>query len=329
MTGANPITERAVFGMFYERLMQAQAQSWLDAICTPAFRSDQDSEDYAWLGQVPQMSQLIGSKKFTQLRQVPWTVVNEMYQSGLSIPEKHVLYDKTDQIDIRVSELAERTMSHWWKLVADLIVAGPSAACYDGQYFFDTDHSEGDSGAQDNDISVDISALPVDAHGSVSAPSAGEMVHSIMTGINQMLAFKDDRGEYVNENLTDFLVMVPTSLSIAAMSALRARSIDGGDSNILIEQDSFRLRLASTPRLSSWTDKLAIFAINGTQKPFIRQQRFPNQAASGFDAEGLRYWSLWTDSEHCKKEAECLVNVESERAAAYGDWKKACLITLT
>ena len=325
MAGANPITERAVFGMFYERLMQAVAQSWLDQICTPVFRSDQDSEDYAWLGQVPQMAELIGSRKFTQLRQVPWTVTNTPYQAGLSIPLKHILYDKTDQVMIRVNELAERSTSHWWSLVAALIVAGAASACYDGQYFFDTDHSEGDSGTQDNDITV--SGLS-----SATAPTSAEMVTAILTAVNQILAFKDDKGEYVNENMTDFLVMLPLSLSTQAMSAAQAQFIQGSGgavTNILVQQDRYSLRIAPSPRLSSWTDKFAVFATQGMQKPFIRQQRVPNQAPGWFDADGLGYWSLWTESEHAKINNEVLVNVESERAAAYGDWKKACLVTLS
>ncbi len=322
------ITERAVLGMFYERLMQDTAASWIDAICTPIIDSDQDSEEYAWLGMVPQLTEKKGEKKFSQLRETDWIVDNVEYQGGIVLPKKHILYDKTGQVRVRVNEMADRARAQWYSLIAPLIVNGPAALCYDGQYFFDTDHAEGDSGTQSNAISVDISLLPTAVHGSVTSPSAAEMVHSIMKGVEQIISFKDDRGEYCNENLTEFLVLVPTTLLIEAASALKAVTIDGGDTNILLQQDSFNFRVQASPRLSAWTDSFALFAAQGNQKPIIRQQRIPNNATPGFPVGGMILETLWLESEHCKKHDECLVSLETERAAAYGDWKKACRITM-
>ncbi|WP_396957736.1 Mu-like prophage major head subunit gpT family protein [Nitrosomonas sp.] len=322
------ITERSVIGMFYERLQQNTASSFIDAIATTPFESDQDSENYAWLGMVPQMAEKRGEKKFSQLRATEWEIKNVEYQGGITLPKKHILYDKTTQVQTRVNELADRTTAHWWSLVAPLIVSGESSVCYDGQYFFDVDHSEGGSGAQSNSISADISAYPVSNHGTTTAPSAGEMVHAIMDGVQKMLGFKDDRGEYVNEDMNEFIVLVAPSLLMASLSALRASSIDGGDTNVIFEQDSFRFRIQASPRLSSWTAKFALFSTQGTQRPIVRQQRKPNNAAPGYSVDGMLMETLWLDSEHCKKHDECLVSVETERAAAYGDWKKACLVTL-
>ena len=322
------ITERSVIGTFYERLMQNTGSSWIDALTTPVLTSDQDSETYPWLGQVPQMSELKGDKQFDQLRAESWTVANVQYQGGISIPLKFVLYDKTDQVDLRVNELADRTDAHWLTLVAPLILNGESAACYDSQYFFDTDHSEGESGAQSNDINADISGYPVATHGTTTAPSAGEIVFAVMAGIEQMLTFKDDQGEFCNEHLTEFRLVAGTTLMTPILQALSNRLIDGGNGNLLMEQGNFRISLTVSPRFNSWTTKFALFTTQGTQKPFIRQQRVPNHAAAGFTADGLRIVTLWDESEHCKLHDECLMSVETERAAAYGDWKKACLVTL-
>ncbi len=322
------ITERNVIGSFFERLQVNTASSVVDAISTTPLDSDQDAENYAWMGMVPKMSEKHGEKKFSQLREIDWTVKNVEYQGGIAIPKKHILYDKTGQVQIRVNELADEATTHWWDLVAPLIVNGQAVVCYDDKYFFDTDHVEGKSGSQSNIVIADISAYPVEKHGIITAPSAAEMVHAIMAGVQRMLEQKDDQGKYVNENLTEFLVLVPATLLTAALSAMKSSAIDGGDSNLIIEQDSFRLRVQASPRLSGWTDKFAIFATQGTQKPIIRQQRRPNNDASGYDINGLLMETLWTESEYCKLNSECLVSVETERAAAYGDWKKACLVTL-
>lgn len=314
------ITERSILGMFYERLQQNAGTNWTEAISTPIIDSDQDSENYGWLGQVPQMSEKRGEKKYSQLRETEWNVKNVEYQGGIAIPKKHVLYDKTGQVKIRVNELADRSMAHWVSLIAPLVINGESALCYDNQYYFDTDHSEGSSGSQSNDISHTVV--------SSTAPTATEMIDAILTGVSTMLNFKDDRGEYVNENMNEFLIVCGTPLMKAGMKSLSQSNVGGGDTNILIEQDSFRLRLAASPRFSTWTNKFAIFSTQGDQKPIIRQQRKPNQEGAGYDVDGMLMQMLWTDSEHYKKHDECLVSVETERAAAYGDWKKSCLVTL-
>lgn len=81
------ITERIVIGMFYERLQQNTASSFIDAIATTPFDSDQDSENYAWLGMVPQMTAKRGEKKFSQLRTTEWEVKNVEYQGGIALPK--------------------------------------------------------------------------------------------------------------------------------------------------------------------------------------------------------------------------------------------------
>ena len=70
-----------------------------------------------------------------------------------------------------MAELAERGRTHYASLLSTLIVNGATTVCYDGQYFFDTDHSEGASGTQSNKIDSDISTLPASVHGSTTAPS--------------------------------------------------------------------------------------------------------------------------------------------------------------
>jgi len=267
------------------------------------------------------MVEQTGEKKFSKLRKTPWTVRNKNYQGGISIPKKDILYDKTGQVRMRVNELATRATSHWWSLVAPLLVNGESTACYDGQFFFDTDHSEGASGTQDNDITSNIVTT--------TAPTATEMIDSILAVVQQMLGFKDDQGEYVNENMTEFLVLTHTSIMGPVLRALSQSNVSGGDTNVLMQQDKFRLRMHASPRFSTWTDRFAVFATQGDQKPVILQQRKPNNESTGYGVDGMLVQTLWIDSEHCKKNDEVLVSVETERAAAYGDWKKACLCTFT
>ena len=67
------------------------------------------------------------------------------------------------------------------------------------------------SGSQSNSLSVDISALPCQVHGSTTVPSIEEMQQCIIQAISAMMAFKDDQGEPMNEMASSFLVLTPPS----------------------------------------------------------------------------------------------------------------------
>jgi hypothetical protein len=216
---------------------------------------------------------------------------------------------------VRIRELATRTNSHWASLLSILLLAAPSAVCYDGQYFFDTDHSEGDSGTQDNDISIDISGLGTSAHGVITAPSVEEIQQCILKAVAQILSFKDDQGEPMNEGAQAFRVIVPIGLYIAAQKAVTMPlGVSTSDQQLPAE---FRISVSMNPRLT-WTDSFAVFRADGNTKAFIRQQETAVQLKA--KAEGSEFefdndaWQF---------------GVDSWRNVAYGFWQHACYVTMT
>jgi phage major head subunit gpT-like protein len=312
------ITSRAIIGMFYKRLEQDLGQSWAGRISMP-MNSDQEAETYAWLGQAPQMREWVGGRHAKGLRENGLTITNKKFEATLEIPKEWLERDKTGQIRVRINEMATRANSHWAKLLSQLIVNAESAVCYDGQYFFDTDHSEGDSGAQSNDISVDISALPVAAHGSTTAPSPGELQQCILQGAQKILGFLDDQGEPMNENARQFLVMVPLSLWIPALTAVGVPMLDNGNANVLMSasMDGFSFTIASNARLSAWTDKLAVFRTDSDVSAFIRQEEKPISMKA--KAEGSEH-EFDTDTHQ--------YGIDARRNVGYGYWQNACLVTM-
>jgi len=174
-------------GMYFARLEQMTGLSWMDGIST-LFPSDQGSEEYAWLGQVPAMREWLGGRHAKGFRENGITVINKHFEASVDILTKWVRRDKTGQINARLAELAQRTLSHWASLLSTLITNGTGSAsglCYDGQYYFDDDHSEGDSGTQKNLITAtEVTALNV---GTAAAPTAGEAISAILGVIAYML----------------------------------------------------------------------------------------------------------------------------------------------
>jgi phage major head subunit gpT-like protein len=312
--GASSLSSRAIIGEFYNTLQQELGASWIAAVSN-YFDSDQESETYKWLGMAPAMREWIGGRQAKGFRENGLTIVNKKFEATLEVLVDEIRRDKTGQVMVRVREMAERTNSHWAKLLSTLIVNAESSVCYDGQYFFDTDHAEGDSGPQDNDLSVDV-ATP-------AAPTAGEMETAIMRSVTAILGFKDDQGEPMNETAREFLIMVPISLMTPAAGALGSQIIvDGSTSrsnNILTvgQLGGFTIRMATNARLP-WTTKFATFRTDSQTKGFIRQEE-----------EGVTVKAIAEGSELEFKEDKHQYGVKAIRNVGYGYWQRAALVTLT
>lgn len=308
--GFKSLSSRAIIGTFYRALEQDPGAAWIDAL-SMLFTSDQDGEDYNWIGQSPVMQEWIGGRTAKGFTENGIRIENKHFEATIEILLKDLRRDKTSQIMTRIRELAERTNAHWASLLSSLIVAAESAECYDGQYFFDTDHEEGKSGVQSNDIQTDISALPAEVHGVATAPSVEEAQQAMMRSITQILSFRDDQGEPMNENAMQFLVMVPIPFYITFNKALMLPAGTGvSEVNI---PDNFNISIATNARLP-WTDQFATFRADGSVKPFIRQQE--TDVMMKAKAEGSEF-EFDNDAHQ--------YGVDAWRNVGYGYWQHACL----
>jgi phage major head subunit gpT-like protein len=308
------LSSRAIIGEFYKTLSADAGARWINPV-SMLFTSDQDSETYKWLGQTPAMREWIGGRNAKGFRENGLTIANKHYEATLEVLVREARRDKTGQVMTRVRELAQRTNSHWASLLSTLIIAGEATTCYDGQYFFDTDHSEGDSGTQSNDLTIDISALPASVHGSTTAPSPEEMQQCIVQAIAAILGFKDDQGEPMNEDASSFVVMTPVSLWIPAQKAI-TMPLGTGVSEMQVPAE-MNISVVPNARLSSWTLNFAVFRADGNVKPFIRQQE--TEVMLKAKAEG---------SEYEFDNAAWQFGVDAWRNVGFGYWQHACLVTM-
>lgn len=311
------LSSRAIMGMYFARLETDPGNRWMDGVAN-LFSSDQASETYNFLGQSPAMREWIGGRQAKGFSGQGVTIVNKHYEATLEVRKTDARRDKTPQIAARVQDFADRAQTHWAGLVSALLIAAPSTVCYDGQYFFDTDHSEGASGTQSNDITVDISALPAAVHGVVTAPSVEEMQQAILAGIAQILSFKDDRGEPMNENAKRFLVKVPVSLymvAVAACSGLVTAALAQNLNPNLIA--GLTVDVQMNARLT-WTDSFAVFRTDSPIKAFIRQSEQDVELKA--KAEGSEFefdndaWQF---------------GIDAWRGVGYGYWQRSCYVTMT
>lgn len=306
---ASQLSSRNIIGKFYARLNLGKGIEWVKAISN-YFRSDQESETYAWLGQVPVMREWAGSRQAKGFTTNGLTIENKHYEATLEIDVADMRRDKTGQINVRIEELADRTNSHWAKLLSKLIMNGESTVCYDGQYFFDTDHEEGKSGKQSNKIVYN-------AEKGETRLNEDLFRRAFLKGIETILSMKDDQGEPMNENATKFVVMVPTNMWHIAKSAVAVPLAVGGGTNPLKVLDDLDIMVVQNPRLNSWNNKIVVFRCDGSIKPFIRQEETEVQIQAIAEGSELEF-----------KEHKHWYGVDSWRNAGFAYWQYACLVTV-
>lgn len=309
--GAEALSSRAIIGEIYRRLAQNEGMVWVPGV-SMEMQSNQESETYKWLGMSPAMREWVGGRIAKGFRSNGITITNKHYEATLEVLRSELRRDKTGQILVRIAELARRTNAHWASLLSTLILA--NGLCYDGQNFFDTDHSEGDSGSQSNAISVDITTT--------TAPTAADMESAILQAVQKMMSFVDDQGEPMNEDVSQLLVMVPTPFMAAAAAALQNPVLEntggtGARTNTLTNLGGFSFALAINPRLT-WTTKFAVFRTDSSTKAFIRQNE-----------EDVKVEAIVDGSEEVFKNDRYLYGVSAWRNVGYGFWQDAVQVTFT
>jgi len=310
------LSSNDVVGMMYVRMAQAKGLGWIEPI-SMYFDSDKETELYKWIGSVAGMRRLKDSRVMKGLSVNGFAITNQEYESSLQIAVRDMRRDKTGQIRVRINELIDRAHGHWTELLSELIQEGHQNACYDGSKFFSTDHKEGkNKTGQSNLIDVEISKFAANVHGSTVAPSAEEMQGAIMHGITQILGFEDNENHPMNETASDFLVMVPPPLLMAAQKSV-ASPVIGGDSNVVNSMKNMKITVASNTRLKSWTKSFSVFRTDGNVKPFIRQEEVP-----------LEVSRLAEGSEMAITTFKHMYGVYASRAVGYGFWQHACKVTM-
>lgn len=313
-------SSRGLIGSFFKTLQTGVGlPAWVSKI-SMEFTSNQLTEIYRWLGMVPQMREWVGARQAKGFFSNTISATNVRYESTLQVARADAQRDGTGQTRMRINDLARRANTHWAKLLTDLIIAGESTACYDGQFYFDDDHVEGNNTtSQSNDLSVTIASLPAAVHGSTTAPSSQEMALVILQCIQAIMGFKDNENEPMGEDANSFLVFTPIPLTNSVSSAIGDLTFGGGETNQLkgfARELGFNIEFAVNPRLT-WTEQIAVFRTDDGGKALIRQNEKPLEMKA--KAEGSEFefdndaWQF---------------GVDARRTTQYGFWQNACMGTM-
>jgi phage major head subunit gpT-like protein len=309
--GAAGLSSRAIIGRFYQKLEADIGASWVGDLSWPS-PSDQESETYKWLGMSPAMREWLGGRQPKGLSDKGITIANKTYEATLEVSVDELRRDKTGQILVRVDEMAGRAAAHWANLLSSLILA--NGVCYDGQNFFDTDHSEGSSGTQLNALAVgQVPSLKVTT---AASPTAAEMQDAILDVISYMLGYKDDQGEPINELAKSWLIMCPVGKIWASALAAVKNEVINQSTNTLKNVD-FSLKVVCNPRLTGTT----VFYVGRTDasvKALIRQEEVPIEMKAIAEGSELEFEN---NVHH--------YGINASRNVGYGYWQHMSQCTLS
>jgi len=102
--------------------------------------SNSREENYAWIGQIPAMREWIGDRQIGNLEAFSYLIKNRTFELTVEIPREDIEDDKLGTYGEMFKQLGSQSKIHPDELLFGLLKNGFGAACYDGQYFFDTDH---------------------------------------------------------------------------------------------------------------------------------------------------------------------------------------------
>jgi phage major head subunit gpT-like protein len=256
--------------------------------------STSGQNDYSWLSNFPRMRKWLGEKTVKALAAFKYTIVNDDFEATIEVDRNHIEDDNLGIYGPQAQSAALSAKQLPDEIVFDLVNAGFTSTCYDGQYFFDTDHDVAGASVSNKGtavLSVATQALAQNGYGAARTA---------------MRKFKDEDGRPLN--ITPTVLLVPPALEDTARALLTSDRLEDGKTNPY----KGTAELVVDARLTSDT---AWFLLDTSKpvKPFIYQERkkpvFVQQTDPQADGVFMR--------------KKFLFGAEARAAGGYGLWQLA------
>lgn len=98
------------------------------------------SEDYGWIGQLPNMREWVGPRHVYNLSASGFTITNKLFESTVSVKRTDIEDDRLGLFAPVFREMGATAKRHPDQIVFGLLKQGFTSLAYDGQNFFDVDH---------------------------------------------------------------------------------------------------------------------------------------------------------------------------------------------
>lgn len=223
------------------------------AALTTQVNSNSRSEDYAWLGDVPQVREWIGDKQIGSLKDYDYAIKNKDWYAGFAIDRDELDDEQISAIMPRVDSLAMAMSEHQMELVSDLIINGTTGIAYDGTAFFANRTAPNDNLLAGTGVTL------------------AQVKADIQTARAAMMKFTSDTGKVMG--LMMDTIYCPPELEATILEAVETSNIISTGTGAQINPISRWIkRVIVSPELSDVNDWYG-FSSSMPLKPFISQMR--------------------------------------------------------
>ncbi|MGY3807861.1 Mu-like prophage major head subunit gpT family protein [Aeromonas veronii] len=141
MAIVTPALLQALFTGFKKNFEDAkgEAPAQYTKIAT-VIKSTTKSNTYGWLGKFPSLRKWVGDRVIESMKTHGYQIVNEDFEATVGVDRNDIEDDELGIYAPMFAEMGRSAGIHPDELCFGLLGAGFTTPCYDGQYFFDTDH---------------------------------------------------------------------------------------------------------------------------------------------------------------------------------------------
>jgi phage major head subunit gpT-like protein len=129
---------RVGFQTIFNTEMALASTSWTDI--SETVTSTAAEEKYGWLGEVAAVREWIGPRVVNSIKEFDYAIKNASYEHTIGLPREKIEDNTLGTFDMKLRMQGRQVAQFDDRLVWNLLKAGFSTNCYDGQFFFDTDH---------------------------------------------------------------------------------------------------------------------------------------------------------------------------------------------
>lgn len=141
MALVTPSLIKALFAGFVKLFQDAQSEapSHWQKIATEV-PSTTKSNTYGWLGKFPKFREWIGDRVFNDMKAHGYSITNKDWEASVAVERTDIEDDEIGIYAPIFQEAGRASKAQPDELVFGALKNGISVACFDGQFFFDTDH---------------------------------------------------------------------------------------------------------------------------------------------------------------------------------------------
>lgn len=216
--------------------------------------SGSSQNNYNWFSRFPKMRKWVGEKFIKALEAFKYAVVNEDWEATIAVNRNDIEDDSLGIYGPMAQEAGYSAKQLPDEIDADLKNNAFTNFCYDGQYFYDTDHPVAEASVSNKGTAA------------LSAATTAAAAASYGAGRTAIMTFKDEEGRP--------LALVPDTLEVPPALEATARLICESDKLTDESPNPYKgtAKVLVNPRLTSSTAWF-LHVTSRPVKPFIYQER--------------------------------------------------------